>query len=185
MSAADNEAGLGARTPPVNATEVLVRQVKEGGGNPLFFDTTRAPQPVLDRSLFIPQANDTDGLSLIRLRYRTEVWAAFRKETPDQRYRLARLLPSTLMQCARIAGVEWLNFTPSPDELDREHGEPWAHCVAKEINIVAYKDAGDPDAKKRIRTWAEQVSRLVAAADITGPYPPPNPVNDSYRPDHA
>jgi len=69
MSAADNEAGLGARTPPVNATEVLVRQVKEGGGNPLFFDTTRAPQPVLDRSLFIPQANDTDGLSLIRLRY--------------------------------------------------------------------------------------------------------------------
>jgi hypothetical protein len=185
MSAADDEAGLGSKTPPVDATEVLVRQVKEGGGNPLFFDTSRAPKPVLHRSLFMPQANDTDGLSLIRLRYRSEVWAAFRKETPDQRYRLARLLPSELMRCARIAGLETLNFTPTPDELDRERGEPWAHCVANEINIVAYKDAGDPHVKKRIFTWAEQVCRLVSTTDITGPYPPPDPGKDSYRPDRA
>lgn len=182
MSAADDEPKRDASTPRVDASEPLARQVKEGGGNPLFFDTTRAPKPVLDRSLFLPMRNDTDGLSFIRLRYRSEIWAAFRQETPDQRYRLARLFPSALVDCARAAGIEWLNFEPNPDQLDHEHREPWAHCVAREINVGAYADKSDPEAKKRILTWAEAVSKLVTLADISGPYRRPVATQDNYRP---
>ena len=173
----------GTNTPPIVATEIVVRQIPEGRGQPLFFDTTRATPPIVHSSLFLPSRSDVDGLSLIRLRHRAEVWAAFRAETPDQLYRLARLLPSVLNDCARAAGIELLNFTPSPDALDHEHGEPWAHCVAAEINRVAYDDRADPDAKKRIKTWAAKVSTLVALEDVTGPYPRPEPALDRYRPE--
>ena len=181
---AQEDAG-GTNTPRIDGVEIVVRQVKEGAGNPLFFDSSRAPQPVLDRSLFLPTSVDQDGLSFIRLQHRTEVWAAFRPETPEQRYRLARLLPSMLTECARAAGIELLSFTPTPDSLDDEHGEPWAHCVAAEINRVAYEDRSDPDAKKRIKTWAEKVSTLVALEDVTGPYPRPEPATDTYRPENG
>lgn len=185
MPAGDAPAPPGALTPGIEQTETLVRQIKEGGGNPLFFDSSRAPKPVLDRSVFLPSRADTDGLSLIRVRYRSETWAAFRAETPDQRHRLARLAPSVLLDCARHAGLEWLTFEPSPDDLDREHGEPWAHCVAKEINRVAYDDKTDPDAKKRIFTWAESVSKSLMLADVTAVYPRPVTGRDNYRPEPA
>jgi hypothetical protein len=169
-------------TPPVEANEIVVRQIKEGGGQPLFFDATQASPPVVHRSLFLPSPKDVDGLSMIRLRYRGEAWAAYRSETPDQRYRLARLLPSSLIECARAAGIEWLHFNPAPDDLDREHGQPWAHCNVQEINRRDYDNKSDPAAKMRIMTWADKVSKLVALADVSNPYPAPGPQADSYRP---
>jgi hypothetical protein len=184
MTSGDEELDSGGtQTPPVEATEVVVRQIREGGGQPLFFDATRATPPVVHRSLFFPSPKDADGLSLIRLRFRAEAWAAFRSETPDQRYRLARLFPSALIDCARDAGIEWLHFHPSPDDLDREHGQPWAHCDVQEINRRDYDNKADPDAKKRIMTWADKVSALITAADVSDPYPAPDQETDRYRPE--
>lgn len=169
-------------TPSVDPAETLVRQIKEGSGQPLFFDDSRYPQPVVHRSLFRPTLNDQDGLSLIRLRFRSEAWAAFRPTTPDQRYRLARLFPAKLIECGRASGLEWLHFEPSSDELDDEHGKPWAHCVVSEINALAYNNKSDPESKKRILTWAERVANQVSRDDVTGPYDRPVPGIDPYRP---
>lgn len=167
-------------TPEVDFTETLCRQVKEGGGQPLFFDESRYPKPVLNRALFLPNRQDVDGLSLIRLRFRTERWAAFRPTTPDQRFLLARLNPEMLAQCGAEAGLDSLTIEPDPDALDDEHGEPWAHCVVREINVVAYKE--NPEARKQISSWANLVSTRVAREDVSGPYDPPVAGTDPYRP---
>ena len=182
MSAGEEDGASSTKTPTVDPDEILVRQIKVGGGRPLFFDETRAAPPFVDRSLFLPSPNDVDGLSLIRLRYRSDVWAAFRSNTPDQRYRLARLLPSALIECARSVGIEWLHFSPSPDELDREHGEPWAHCNVQEIKRKDYENKSDRTAKDRILAWANAVSTSVTLADVSSPFPPPDPAHDRYRP---
>jgi hypothetical protein len=174
----------GIATPPVDNDETLVRQIKPGT-NPLFFDESRHPLPVLHWSLFRPAPGDQDGLSLIRLRFRSEAWAAFRPMTPDHRFRLARLLPAKLVECGRASGLEWLHFQPSADDLDDEHGQPWAHCVVGEINAIAYNDKTDPESKKRILTWAERVANQVSRDDITGPYDRPVPGVDPYRPVHG
>jgi len=184
MPAGDEEAySDGTNTPPVEATEMVVRQIKDKGGQPLFFDATRATPPIVHRSLLLPSPKDLDGLSLIRLRYRSEAWAAYRSETPDQRYRLARLLPSALIDCAREAGIEWLHFNPSPDDLDRAHGPPWAHCDVQEINRRDYDNKSDAAAKMRIMTWADKVSALITLTDVSDPYPAPDQETDRYRPE--
>lgn len=183
MAACDDDESAGGKTPPVDGAEIVARQIKVGGGQPLYFDTARATPPFVHRALFLPSRNDTSGLSLIRLRHRSEVWAAFRSETPDQRYRLTRLLASALFDIAREAGIEWLHFDPSADDLDRRHGHPWAHCNVREINRADYDNASDPDAKRRILTWAEKVSRFVTLADVSDPLPPPDPAHDRYRPE--
>ena len=175
-------ASPGVNTPQVDNTETIVRQVKEGGGQPLFFDESRYPKPVLDRCLFRPSPQDDDGLSTIRLQFRSEVWAAFRPQAPDQRFRLARLLPAKLIECGRAAGFEWLTLNPSPDDLDEQHGVPWAHCVVTEINARDYNNKSDPELKKRILTWAESVSKQVSREDVSGPYDHPVPGRDAYRP---
>lgn len=171
----------GLDTPPVGNDETLVRQIKPGT-NPLFFDDSRYPLPVLHWSLFKPAPGDQDGLSLIRLRLRSDVWAAFRPTTQDQRYRLARLFPAKLIECGRASGLEWLHFQPSADDLDDEHGQPWAHCVVSEINARDYNDKSDPESKKRILTWAGLVAKQVSRDDVTGPYERPVPGIDPYRP---
>lgn len=170
------------KPPPVDGSEIVARQIKEKGGQPLYFDATRASPRFVHRSLFLPSPKDATGLSLIRLRHRSEVWAAFRSETPDQRYQLARLLVSALTEIARAAGIEWLHFDPSADDLDRQHGHPWAHCNVREINRTDYDNTADPDAKRRILTWAEQVSRSISLADVSDPFPAPDPARDRYRP---
>jgi len=182
MPSREEEGSSGTKTSAIEVSEIVVRQIKEGGGEPLFFDETRDTPPAVHWSLFRPSRSDVDGLSLIRLRHRANVWAAFRAETPDQRYRLAHLLPSSLRELARIAGIEWLTFSPSPDNLDHQQGEPWAHCVVADINRRDYDNKLDLHAKKRIDSWAKAVSNLVTLVDITGPYPPPDLTVDSYRP---
>ena len=182
MAARDDHDSASELTSPVDGAELVARQIREGGGEPLYFDTARAAPPFVHRSLFLPSRNDASGLSLIRLRHRSEVWAALRSETPQHRYRLTRLLASALIEMAREAGIEWLNFDPSADDLDRQHGHPWAHCNVREISRTDYDNSADPDAKRRILTWAEKVSRFITLADVSAPFPPPDPAHDRYRP---
>ena len=118
-------------TPDVQPAETLYRQVGPGG-NPIYYDPDH--EPPLHDSLFIPNNADTDGLSLTRSRFRAQVWAAFRVEQPDTRFRLARTQASFLVEIAESVGLPSLNFDPSPDNLDHRFGEPWAHCVGREIN---------------------------------------------------
>ena len=80
MAAREDHDSAGEVTPPVDGAEIVARQIKEKGGEPLYFDTARAAPPFVHRSLFLPSRNDASGLSLIRLRHRSEVWAAFRSE---------------------------------------------------------------------------------------------------------
>jgi hypothetical protein len=93
---------------------------------------------------------------------------------------MARLNPDMLAQCGTEAGLESLTIDPDPDDLDDEHGEPWAHCVVREINVVAYR--ANPETKKQIFSWANLVSMRVERENVSGPYDPPIAGTDSYRP---
>jgi len=162
--------------PTVEPEETLDRQIGPGG-DPIWFDPDR--QPPVYHAAFLPSAQDHDGLSLIRSRFRTEIWAAYRPEQPEQRFRLARLPVRQLVERARQAGFPDLHFNPSPDQLDREHGEPWAHCVASQINRVDYD--GDKETKMRIKQWARNVAETLPIGGIEGPFDRPSGA-DPYRP---
>lgn len=163
-------------TPAVSPEEIMYRQIPPGG-NPIYFDPSR--QSPVHRALFLPSREDTDGLSLIRGTFRSPIWSAFREEKPQIRFLLARFQAARLNKAAYWVGPAGLDYHPIPDMLDQRHGEPWAHCVATEINRMAYDS--DHAAKKRIKEWALQVEGLVTNQDIFGPFAQPTEA-DSYRP---
>lgn len=156
--------------------ESVFRQVGTGG-NPIYFDPAR--QPPIHRSLFYPARNDSDGLSLIRSSFRTAVWAAYRVEQPDTRFRLAEILVATLVDAGSHVGIQGLVLDCTPDKLDIEHGEPWAHCVVRQINRTDYDN--NSEAKKRIKEWALQIENKINASEVKGPFPKPG-ATDPYRP---
>ena len=163
-------------TPDVDSSETLYRQVSPGG-NPIYYDGEK--EPPVHWSLFIPSKRDTDGLSLIRARFRTKPWAAYRAEKPSTRHRLALIRAGFLRDVAEAVGIGALHCDPSPDVLDEQYGEPWAHCVAREINRDAYDSDGE--AKKRIKSWAYQVAASLSNTDVEGPFESPAE-QDAYRP---
>lgn len=163
-------------TPSIENSELLYRQMGPAG-DPVYFDPARTP-PV-HHALFLPARSDSDGLSLIRSRLRTEIWSAFRVEQPTVRFRLACLQAQSLTQVAANCGIPVLTFLPTPDGLDNQHGEPLGHCVVKEINRAAYDS--DQGAKKRIKEWARGISSLLANNDVIGPFAQPTE-SDPYRP---
>lgn len=163
-------------TPPADDDELLYRQIGPRG-NPIYFDPNK-PCPV-HQSVFLPSRKDTDGLSLLRRRFRTEIWSAYRLEQPSVRFRLARLQCGRLRQVATERGIPTLNHIPAPDALDIDHGEPWAHCLVSEVNRTAY-DA-DQEARKRIKEWALGISDSISNDDVIGPFEEPTE-GDAYRP---
>lgn len=163
-------------TPPVEDDEVLLRQVGEGG-NPIYFDPNRKP-PVV-HALFLPTTADTDGLSMIRKKWRTEVWAAYRKERPQMRFRLAPVEVKQLREYARQAKIASFKIGSTPDVLDEEFGPPYAHCVLVSINRTDYET--DPAAKRKIKEWARLVANGLQPLHILGPYEAPSS-SDPYRP---
>lgn len=164
-------------TPTVRpAAETLYRQLSPAG-DPIWFDPER--QPPIYHAAFLPSSQDSDGLSLIRSRFRSEVWAAYRPEQPPTRFRLAHLFGGQLVDLAQRAELPNLHFAPSPDGLDNDHGEPWAHCVAVEINRDLYDR--DRATKKRIKEWARAVAASLSVRQVSGPFNPPTEA-DSYRP---
>lgn len=163
-------------TPQVSANEILYRQIGPNG-NPIYFDPNRTP--LVHQSLFLPSKSDADGLSMIRGRFRTEAWSAYRMERPEVRFRLAVLQSVRLSQIAVEEGIGRLSMLSTADSLDSERGEPWAHCVAAEINWNAYHS--DPAAKKRIKSWALKVADNITSREVIGPFPEPNE-DTPYRP---
>lgn len=163
-------------TPPVESSEILFRRIGTTG-NPLPFDPKR--EPPLYQSCFLPQAGDSDGLSLIRARFRTAIWAAFSKDQPTKRYRLAEVEAEFLRRLAESNGFDGLTFPLTPDSLDAERGEPHGHCVAAEINRDDYDR--DPKIRPRIKQWALHIVKALAADIPLGPFPEPT-VDDPYRP---
>ncbi len=68
----------------VNSPSKVYRQLILGG-NPLWYDSSKAPP--ISSAAFLPSPEDTDGLSLIDTSSRSAVWAALRVEAPTtQRY---------------------------------------------------------------------------------------------------
>lgn len=143
----------------------------------MWFDPATVP-PVKDRA-FIPSSGDSDGLSLIRGQFRARPWAALRPPKQDVRYRLAALATGSLSQLAKEAGLPALTIECSPDTLDEQHGEPWAHCVAVQINRRDY-DA-DREKKAAMKNWAYAVAASLSLDCIEGPFDPPD-ANEPYRP---
>jgi hypothetical protein len=86
---------------------------------------------------------------------------------------------SALWQVAADVGIDSFSFEATPDALDEQHGEPWAHCVATEINRIAYDS--NPAAKMRIKDWALAVANGITDQDVFGPYESPSG-DDDYRP---
>ena len=163
-------------TPSVVENELLYRQVPPGG-NPIYFAPSQK-RPVY-RAVFYPTQKDTDGLSVIRSKFRSQVWSAYRIEQPHVRFRLACLPNQHLRRIAGDCGIQTLSYLPTPDELDNQHGVPWAHCVITEINRTDYDS--DTTAKKRIKEWALGVADLLGETDVVGPFEKPGE-HDHYRP---
>lgn len=163
-------------TPPVEPGEVVCRQAGPGG-TPIYFDPNRSPP--LHHTLFLPGPHDTDGLSVVRAQYRTDRWAACRVERPDVRYNLVRLKVADLQAAASQHGMEPFPATPTPDTLDLQFGEPWAHAVLSQINRTEYD--GDAIRKKQIKSWAKAVADQVELHAIVGPFDPPDE-ETPYRP---
>lgn len=163
-------------TPNVEHSEIVYRQIGPGG-NPIYFDPTR--RPPIHRSLFIPNAEDTDGLSLIRSRFRAEIWCAHRMERPAIRFRLAVLTVAGLVTEGRASDISDLRFEATEDSLDAQNGEPWAHCIAVTINRTDYDR--DEQVRKRIKEWAKRLQDSLTASEVLGPFSSPDS-GHSYRP---
>jgi hypothetical protein len=84
-------------TPGVDPSEMLYRQVGQGG-NPIYYDPDR--RPPLHSGLFIPAKKDTDGLSLIRSRFRSKVWSAYRVEKLKRKYATLPVISGRGFSCA-------------------------------------------------------------------------------------
>ena len=165
-----------AMTPPVEPDEILFRQVAPHGGTPPLFQSGR--QPPIHQNAFLPTRADADGLSLVRPRFRSVIWAAFRPEKQDVRYLLAPKSASVLRDLASSVQLP-IEFAPSADGLDEKHGEPFAHCVATSINRTEYD--GSPEAKRKIKEWAAALAASLSEGDLRGPFPQPSE-DDPYRP---
>jgi len=163
-------------TPAVEPNEVLYRQISTGG-SPIYFDPNRAP--LVHSAALLPSHQDTDGLSLIRSRFRSAIWAAYRAEKPAVRFRLVALQARELRQLDSTGQFPNPNYLPTTDGLDERFGEPWAHCVAIHINRADYEN--DRNAKVRIKEWALAVANGITLDSICGPFDEPG---DSvpYRP---
>jgi hypothetical protein len=163
-------------TPDVEIEEVLYRQIGPGG-TPIYFDPNRSPQ--LHQAAFLPSSQDLDGLSLIRSRFRDEIWAAYRAEKPAIQFRLAKVPVAVLRELDSEIGFEGGGYVASPDGLDERFGEPWAHCVATHINRATYDV--NRDAKVRIKEWALAVANGIGADSVRGPFAQPDE-SVPYRP---
>lgn len=159
-----------------DTNEILYRQVGPGG-NPVFFNPDKSPP--LNLQLFLPTKVDTDGLSLIDARFRSQVWAAFRPEKPGVRFHLAVLSVGNITKLGSDVGLGDFKLRSTPDSLDKEHGEPHAHCVATAINRKDYE--ADPTVKMMIKQWARDLTESIPLESILGPFDPPTE-QDSYRP---
>lgn len=164
-------------TPDVDPTETLARQIKDGAGDPIWFDPSRKP-PVAWQ-LFRPTEKDVDGISMIRLRYRSEPWAAHRPSQPEIRFRLARMIVDDLGLIALDVGIGDFEVKANADELDDEHGEPWAHVLLSAINRKAY--VADAAQKLKITNWQKAVAASIPPSEITDLFDRPSPATP-YRP---
>jgi hypothetical protein len=177
ISAAEQKAAL---EPKVELNEVLARQIKDGAGGPIFYyDSDR--NPPLAPEVFRPNKNDGNGLSMIRLRYREEWWAAHRPSIPETRFRLARIEAKDLAEIGRESGIDDFPFGFSPDDLDSIHGPPHAHVLLSAINWHSY--SSDDDAKMRIKTWQRKLAEFIHPNEITPLFDPPRLGIHRYRPD--
>ena len=162
--------------PNVDTDEHLYRQIGPGG-DPLYYEPGR--NPTVHQAAFLPTSKDSGGLSLIRGRFRTEIWSAYRLERPNERFRLAVLNAHDLGQLALNEGFEVLNYRSTADGLDNRFGEPWAHCEVKEINRAEYDR--DKAVRTRIKNWAMKVVEQVTNDKLSGPFELPTD-DDPYRP---
>ena len=163
-------------TPPVNAAEVIFRQIGPGG-TPIYFDPNRSPplhfaplparvkrfgRTVADSISFshgnlVGISRGSSGRSLSPC---TRCCRESRRNSPRQRHRSVEV------------------STQVPMRLDVQNGSPWAHCVAREINRTQY-DA-DNVAKRRMKEWALAMADHIQPAEIIGPFQRPTQA-DPYR----
>jgi len=161
----------------VNSPTKVYRQLISGG-NPLWFDSSKTP-PV-SHAAFLPSSEDTDGLSLIDMSLRSEVWAAHRVESPKTQRRVAVLDVSEIERIATDFKLTH-KLICDRDELDKLFGEPIAHCLATYINRSDYDSKNE--AKIKIKSWARTVASKIAKENISDVQPLPT-VYHCYRPPH-
>jgi len=153
------------KTPPVGQQETLLRQISPGG-DPVYFDPTRIESPV-DKAVFLPSPDDSDGLSVIRNQFRSLARASRRKEKPGAKFHIASINVLELQNTARDAGFSVLSFCVNADAFDADFGEPWAHCTITEINRIDYD--GNREAKIRIKEFARLVAKQITALRVISP----------------
>ena len=163
-------------TPDVESCETLYRQIPPGG-DPLFIDPSA--YPCVHPSRFHPTKMDTDGLSLIRARFRSREWAAQREQQPEKQFKIVPVNARASEQIAAELELNDYSFLATADVLDDKHGEPWAHCVATDINNANFQK-GTPT-RPQIKEWAIAVAKQIKYEEIMGPFPRPT-CDSTYRP---
>jgi len=134
-----------------DASQTLYRQIKNGG-NPIYYEPNRTP--ILHSAAFLPSSQDKDGLSVIQGGFRTKIWAAYRPEQPEERFRIALLRFDFLKTIALDAGFPDLQLKTTPDQLDDYFGIPFAHGVLPEINRISYDNC--LVSKKQIKEFGKK-----------------------------
>jgi hypothetical protein len=143
----------------IHSDEVLYRRLSPNS-NPARFDSNQ--QPRVHQADFLPGPMDTDGLSVIRAKFREAHMAAFSQAFPDKRYLLAELCASDLLKLG-------LTIKCLPDELDQQSEGTPAHAVLVELNTSEYKGQGKVAIKQLAMTISQKyVHRII------GPFDPPN-----------
>lgn len=166
-------------TPAVIPDETIARQIKDGAGDPIFYDPDRLSYP-LAPEVFRPSPKDGSGLSMIRLRFRASQWAAHRPSEPHSRFRLAGIPAERVSTIGVAVGLDPFPFLQDPDELDALHGPPWGHVLLPAVNRAQY-DA-DKQAKERMQSWARKLASSIGPEEISEVISPPTEGVDPYRP---
>lgn len=159
-----------------NANADLYRQVEPDIGNPVFYESATEK---LNYAIFLPAKNDSDGLSLIATAHRSKHWSGYRREKPHSRFALICLSSSHVTEVAMQIGFPDFDIKATPDAIDDEFGQPFAHCVAVRINIQDYKSS-NKQLKEQCKTWARRLADHYSRS-VIGPFSDPL-TPESYRP---
>ena len=156
----------------------LYRQVEPMVGQPVFFDSTTGK--LNNYAIFLPTRSDEDGLSLIDASHRSRRWSCHRKEKPGSEFALICLDRAHVVSVGQQVGFAVFEIRTTPDAIDKDFGEPHAHCVAVPINRRDYDN--DRRWKEKCKSWARKLSEDYRES-VIGPFSGPLKVED-YRPTH-
>ena len=133
--------------------ELLYRRISLKANPPQISSNDRA---VLQAAFLPHKLRDTDGLTVIRAKYRNAKEVACPPKSSHRDYVVAVVRAGDLMELG-------LTLEVTPDEIDIDLGGTPAHVSIREMNADAYRD-------DNVYSWARQIAEH-HVLEILGPFP--------------